>query len=127
MEEGYKHIDQRLLDLIDLASLEDGIFVDKLKAGDLVEIHTKNHVYTMKIINPETKEVEATSNSPHITEPTRTFANGSSLTGTGTMVKLGWIAVGYRFYLGNIFLSKTQKVVVNGVQILPRLNNTKKG
>lgn len=123
-EEGRKHIDPRLLALMDKAEKEDGLFIRDLKAGDTVTIRTRNHMYVLKIIDPEERKVEAISNGQYFQEPAITYANGSSLTGTGTMIKSGWIAVGYRFLLGNIVLSETQSVTVNGVQILPFTSKT---
>lgn len=124
LDEGRKHIDPRLLALMDKAEKEDGLFVQDLKAGDVVVIRTRNHMYVLKVFDPEERKVEATSNGQYFPEPTITYANGSSLTGTGTMIKMGWIAIGYRFLLGNVLLSETQSTTINGVQILPFANKT---
>lgn len=123
-EEGRKHIDPRLLALIDKAEKDDGLFIQDLKAGDIVTIRTLRHMYVLKVLDPEGRKVEAMSNGTYFQGPTITYARGSSLTGTGTMVKIGWIAVGYRFCLGKFVLLPTQSVSLNGVQILPFTKKT---
>lgn len=113
-QEGRKHIDPRLLALMDAAEKEKGIFIQNLQSGDHVEVITRNTVYNLKVIDPKKHEVEVTSNGKFMPGPTITYVEGSSLTGRGTMIKIGWIAPGYRLLLGGGLLSTTQKVSVNG-------------
>lgn len=78
----------------------------------------------MKVTDPKNNKVLVTSNGQRVTEETEGTIGGSSLTGTGTMVKVGGIAVGLRLVLfvrgaGELLLSATQEVRVNGTKVLP--------
>lgn len=118
-DKGRKNIHPRLLALIDKAEKEDGLFIQDLQIGDTVTIRTRNHMYVLKVLDPKERRVEATSDGQYFQKPTITYAHGSSLTGTGTMVKIGWIAIGYCFCLGQLTLSLTQSITVNGVRVFP--------
>ena len=111
--EGRQNIDPRLLAIIDEAERKTGIFVSSFKNGDVVEITTKNHVYRFEMKDSEGRAL-MTSNNPDYLGPEEAVIVGSSLTGTGTMVKMGLIAPDYRLWIGNILLSRTQSVKVNG-------------
>lgn len=126
-ESGRKNIDPRLLALIDKAETEQGLFVENLSAGDVVEMHTKSgNVYTFEVLDPATRKVKARDQRGTLSkEPVETYANGSSTSGTGTMIRMGWMAVGYRFVLGNALMTRTERVIVNGVQMLPRADHGK--
>lgn len=119
-DSGRDYIDPRLLALMDEAEKKDGINIKDLKKGDVVEIVTKNHIYKLLVLNPAEIEVQAASNGPSLTEPMVTGFVGSSLTGTGTMVSVGWIMPGYRVCLGDLVLSATQEIRVNGKKVLPK-------
>ena len=90
-------------------------------------MQTQNTLYTMKIIDPADNKVVINSNGRHITEETEGFVGGSSLSGTGTMMKMGGIAIGLRLVLfvekaeksGEMLLSSTKEVRVNGIRMLP--------
>lgn len=124
---GRENIDPRLLALMDKTASEEGIFVQDLQVGDTVEIHTKSgNVYTLEVLDPATHRVRARDKNGSLSkEPVETYAQGSSLTGTGTMIKVGWLAMGYRFTLGNILMSRTERVVVNGIQVLPKADESR--
>lgn len=124
---GRENIDPRLLALMDKAVTEQGLFVKDLSAGDVVEIYTKSgNVYILEVLDPATHKVRARDKNGSLSrEPVETYANGSSLTGTGTMVRAGWIAPGYRFLLGNVLMTKTEKVAVNGLWVLPAADEGK--
>lgn len=126
-ESGRGNVDPRLLTLMDKAVIEHGVHVQDLSVGDVVEIHTKSgNVYTLEVVDPTSHKVKACDKSGNLSrEPVETYANGSSLTGTGTMIRMGWIAVGYRFVLGNVLMARTEKVVVNGVQVLPEADQSR--
>jgi len=124
---GRAHIDPRLLNLMDETDGLSWLFVDKLKKGDVLEIQTLNTLYTMKVVNPFEGEVLVNSNGKTITEETPAYIWGTTLTGNGNMIKLGKIAVGLRLVIfegrGQITLSATQEVRVNGEKVLPKSVN----
>lgn len=118
-DEGRKHVDPRLLALMDKAGVERGLNVEELSAGDVVRIETHSgNVYTMEVLDPKKRRVKAKGGKLGA-KFVETYANGSSLTGTGTMIRLGWIALGYRFLLGLHLLSPTRRVTLNGFTVLP--------
>lgn len=122
---GRAHLDPRLLSLIDETDGLSWLFVDKLQKGDVLEVQTLNTLYTMKVIDPETGKVLVNSNGKRITQETPANVWGTTLTGTGTMVKMKGIAVGLRLVIfvegiGELILSATQEARVNGEKVLPK-------
>lgn len=121
---GRAHLDPRLLSLIDETDGLSWLFVNKLQKGDVLEIQTLNTLYTMKVVNSE-GEVLVNSNGKRITKEIPANVWGTTLTGTGTMVKMKGITVGLRLviyveYIGELILSATQEVRVNGEKVLPK-------
>ena len=120
-DDGRKYIDPRLLALMDGAE-NKGFFFEKLNKGDVVEIQTMNNVYTLKILDPKNLVVEMTSTNPRWSGPEKMRVVGTTLTGWGTMVKLGWHAPGYRLILDgtlesglkDLTLSLTRIIKING-------------
>lgn len=125
---------------------QKGVFINDFPAGSVITIRTRDYTYHMMLIDPKTGKVEVTtSRGDHkdsrvekISGPIH--ALGSSLTGTGAMVKSKWIAVGFSFQLGyeiqelepgllsiGLNLQQTESVSVNGKQILPDPLEVKKG
>ncbi len=121
---GRKHIDARLLALIDRSESDPALFIKDLQVGDILGVQTHNTLYTMKVLDPANGRVSVTSNGKHITKETQGTVFGTTLTGTGTMVKMGWMAVGYRLILlvegtGELMLSETKELQINGFTLLP--------
>lgn len=121
---GRKHIDPHLLSLIDASEEMPWLFMKDLKKGDVLEIQTRNTLYTMKVTDPENGRVVVNSNGRLITQETEATVDGSTLTGTGTMMKIGGITVGlclclFTKEIGKFILSSTQEVRVNGFKMLP--------
>lgn len=121
---GRDHIDPELLSMIDESDKSDWIFVKNLKKDDLLEIQTMNTLYTMKVTDPEKRRVLVHSTGRHITEEVNGTVVGTTLTGTGTMVKMGGITPFLELVLwvegkGELILSPTQEVRVNGKRVLP--------
>jgi len=105
-ESGRKHVDSRLLVLMDKARGEAGVKVQDLQVNDVLEVETESgSVYTLKVLNPKELMVEASGGK---FGPKLTTAHVSNC-----------IAVGNRFIVGNVLLSETCVVKVNGVQVLP--------
>lgn len=120
MAEHESHLHPLLLKLIGSAEDRAGILVQNLKRGDVLCIETMvDGVYAFEIIRPEERLVKVLRGDNYFFEGLDTWILGCSLTGTGTMVKLGWISIGYCCDIGNCLLSEIQRVSVNGIQVLP--------
>lgn len=101
------------------AGLSDvaGLFITDLAEGDVVDVETQNHVYTLLVIDPARGLVEAMSNGPHLRDPLELVVVGSQI--GETSIRLRWISVGFCLELGHLTLSSTKTVTVNGVRVLP--------
>lgn len=117
-----------------LASLRkiepEGILIQELRAGDIIVIETKNSKYALMVLNPEEQKVVIMKikgdGHQYFQEPTVTCVQGSCLTKTGTAIRIGWIAGGHCLELtsGNLVLTATQRVTINGVQFFPPTDET---
>lgn len=121
---GRQYIDPRLLALMDDSEEREGLDIRHLRKGDVVSLHTRNTIYTMEVVNPEQGQVLVNSNGERISQLMEGRVLGTTLTGTGTMVKIYTVILGLRLCLfvegiGELILSSTQSVLVNGTQILP--------
>ena len=121
---GREHIHPSLLSLIDMSDEVPWLFVRDLKNGDVLEIQTRNTLYTMKVTDPENGKVMVNSNGQRITQEAEASVLGTTITGTGTMVKYRGITVGLSLVVfvkgvGELILSPTQEVRVNGFKALP--------
>ena len=94
-----------------------GLHITDLSPGDVVDVETQNHVYTLMVIDPSKGLVEAMSNGPHLTDPMELVVAGSLI--GRTSIRTRWIAVGFQLELGHLTLSETKTVSVNGVRVLP--------
>jgi len=125
LHSGRQHIDPRLLVLMDQAEKEESLDMRVLRKNDVVSLQTMNTLYTMLVLDPERGTVMVSSNGSHISDvPRAGSVMGTTLTGTGTMVKLRTIVLNLRLCLfveglGQLRLSRTQSVSVNGVKIIP--------
>jgi len=121
---GRENVDSRLMALMDHAKEEPFVFMKDLRKGDVLEIDTRNSTYTMQVVDPKNGEVDAVSDGKYLRRETRCRVLGSSLTGTGTMIKMDGIAVGLQVVLsvplvGELKLSTTKEVRVDGIKVLP--------
>lgn len=127
---GRQYIHPDLLQMIDEGEKGQWVFMKDLKAGDILEVITMNSIYTMRVVDPERGEVLIASNSSrYINEEVRGVVAGTTLTGTGTMVKIGGITPLLRLVLwaegcGTLVLSATQEVRLNGERVLPVIAET---
>ena len=121
---GRQYIDPRLLALIDKSDEQESLNVADLQKGDVVSVQTRNTLYVMKITDPQEGRVLVNSNGRHITQETEGIIFGTTLTGMGTMVKLKTIILGMRLCIrvqgiGELILTSTREVRINGVKVLP--------
>lgn len=99
---------------VEFAARQKGLRIEDCAAGDVVTVETMNSVYRLRVTDPASREVEVRGTGDHFRSPVVTFVNGSSMTGTGAMVRLGWIGVGFPLWLGNVLLTPTRRILVNG-------------
>src|SRR3989338_9964195 len=97
LHSGRQHIDPRLLVLMDQAEKEESLDMRVLRKNDVVSLQTMNTLYTMLVMDPERGTVMVSSNGSHISDvPRAGSVMGTTLTGTGTMVKLRTIVLNLR-------------------------------
>lgn len=106
---------------VDEAGAADGIDVRVLRAGDAVEVQTAHSVYTVRLSDPECGDGRARGSGKFLEEERPVRVIGSSLTGRGTLVKSGWVLVGYKLVLstpaGELLTSRVRDVRVNGASL----------
>lgn len=99
---------------VDFAAKQKGLSVTACAVGDVIELTTMHNTYTLTLLDPARKFVSVEGSGEHFSEPTETFVNGSSMTGTGSMVRGGWIGAGFRLWLGIVFITEVRSIKVNG-------------
>jgi hypothetical protein len=94
--------------------MKEGIYVQNLKKGDVVEVETKNHIYTLEVIDPKKRLVKI--NGGIFSEPTIRHFDGSLYA-----PHTGWIGVGYSLlFEGGLLFTITQTISVNGKKVFPK-------
>ena len=121
-KDGMKHLSPELQKLLKEQEGMRWLFMDRLKPGDTLEVHTKNSTYTMKVGACNRVTVTTSKESTFPMKDVVGSVLGSTLTGTGTMLKIGGIAIGVRICLflegkGEIILTPTEKVFLNGEEV----------
>ena len=99
----------------------DGICIKDLKAGDVLTVVT-NNTYCFKILDSRGNAL-VTSNGPHIAEPTMEKIVGATL--GGSIIRPGWVLLGYRLELKIIVLTRVQSICLNGIQLIPSEKTTR--
>ncbi len=69
--------------------MDDGVDTRALSPGDLVSIRTLNSVYNLRLDEPARGRGVATGDSEFINKEARASLIGATLTGRGSMVKVG--------------------------------------
>lgn len=103
--------------------MEDGVNVQNLNVGDVVEIQTSDeHTYTLKVLDPKNCSVELSSNYGAFVKPANYCLTGSYVRDGGyLLIEPGWIGVGHRLvFAPPLVLSYTQKINLNGNVVFPR-------
>lgn len=110
-------------ELVDAADDADGIDVRALRSGDTVLVHTCHSRYRLALCDPERGHVLATGDGAYLQQESSASVIGSSLSGRGTLVKSGWILVGYKLVLkidgGELLTSRVRQVLINGRCLTP--------
>lgn len=122
---GHPNLSPELNRMIEEAQQTKWLNIENLKEGDILEVHTRNTVYTFEITNPKEGgvKVKSTSERYPIENNTDGIIYGTTLSGTGTMLKLRHIATGLKMSIGvqkygELILSTTQKILLNGNEII---------
>jgi hypothetical protein len=103
--------------------IDDGVDTRNLNPGDMVSIHTLNSVYSLRLEEPARGRGFATGDGEFINEESTASLIGATLTGRGSMVKVGWVLLGFKVVLsipgGELLTSKVQGIAINGKPLVP--------
>ena len=98
--------------------MDDGVDTRVLSPGALVSIRTLNSVYNLRLDEPARGRGVASGDGEFINEEASASLIGATLTGRGSMVKVGWVLRGFKVVLsipgGELLTSKVQSIEVNG-------------
>ena len=98
--------------------INDGVDTRSLRPGDLLSIHTLNSIYKLRLDEPARGKGFAVGDGQFINEESRASLIGATLTGRGSMVKVGWILLGFKVVLsipgGELMTSRVQGIEING-------------
>ena len=89
------HVDE----LIAQGAAAPGVDVRQLQPGDTLVMRTRNTSYTLRLENPGRCVGRGTSDGKHVTDASSMSMLGATLSGRGTLVKVGWILLGFRMVL----------------------------
>ncbi len=103
--------------------IDDGVDTRGLSPGDLVSIQTLNSVYKLRLDEPLRGRGVATGDGEFINEESTASLIGATLTGRGSMVKVGWVLLGFKVVLsipgGELLTSRVQGISINGAPLTP--------
>ena len=102
--------------------INDGVDTRSLRPGDLLSIHTLNSIYKLRLDEPARCRGFAVGDGQFINEESRASLIGATLTGRGSMVKVGWILLGFKVVLsipgGELMTSRVQGIEINGKPVI---------
>lgn len=100
-----------------------GIDTRDLGSGDLLRIRTRNSSYVLEIGDPDGGKGVLVSDNDSLSGPADCRIVGATLSGRGTMVKLGWVLFGYSAVMmvdgREVVTSAVQALELNGASLLP--------
>lgn len=112
--QGEKNIDPSLLAKIKQAEKDGGIFLKNIPEDHVVEVHTKNSIYALAVIDKKKSKVVIQGNNKVFLQPEACYLRGSTF--GGSMIKIGWIGVGMHLEAnpasGGIVTTSSIKTVV---------------
>lgn len=114
-------------DAIDAMADAEGLDTRQLSPGDVVDVETRNHLYTFILDDPRNGSAEVMSNGEKIVEPTAASLNGALL-GEST-IRSGWVCIDYQLEIGlpdgrRVVTSPVRRIAVGGVTVCPRPTGT---
>ena len=74
--------------------MDEGVDTRALRPGDRLSIRTVNSVYELRLDDPGHGRGVAIGNGEFINDEARASLIGATLTGRGSMVKVGWVLLG---------------------------------
>ncbi|HTM69089.1 MAG TPA: hypothetical protein VL426_07435 [Candidatus Binatia bacterium] len=116
--------------MIDAAAKRQYVLVGELRKDDELVIVTESHRYKFRLLDPEHRRVEMTSDDPVHPGPVEGCLQGSKLSPWGSSIFAGRVAIGLcavfssasflpRLIPPEIDLPPTASVVLNGFPLLP--------
>jgi hypothetical protein len=127
-DDSSRRLDGRINTLMEQAASAGGVQVDDLSDGDMVEIASTKHLYSVKILDVGMRKVEVWSDDEAFKVPVEAHLSGSLFSSEGTMVQSGWIRMGCYLELvmkpnqegelpRTLVLPETRRISVNGIAI----------
>lgn len=105
------------------SGFEEGVDTRSLSPGDLVSIRTLNSVYDLRLEEPARGLGVARGDGEYINEEAVASLIGATLSGRGSMVKVGWVLLGFKVVLsipgGELLTSRVQGIAINGKPLSP--------
>lgn len=105
------------------SGLEEGVDTRSLRPGDLISIRTLNSVYDLRLEEPARGLGVARGDGEYINEEAAASLIGATLSGRGSMVKVGWVLLGFKVVLsipgGELLTSRVQGIAINGKPLIP--------
>ena len=102
--------------------MDEGVDTRNLQPGDLVSIRTLNSVYNLRLDEPERGRGQAHGDGRFINDEANASLIGATLTGRGSMVKVGWVLLGFKLVLsipgGELLTSRVQGISINGKPLM---------
>jgi hypothetical protein len=102
--------------------IDNGVDTRQLRPGDLISIRTLNSVYNLTLEEPARGRGVASGDGDFINEAASASLIGATLSGRGSMVKVGWVLMGFKLVLsvpgGELLTSRVQAIAINGTPIL---------
>lgn len=118
------HVGQSFTDL----PLDEGIDTRDLAPGDLITIRTLNSVYDLRLDEPARGRGVARGDGQFINQEATASIIGATLSGRGSMVKVGWVLLGFKVVLsipdGELLTSRVLAITVNGKPLVPAAPGT---
>lgn len=103
--------------------IDNGVDTRSLSPGVLVSIRTLNSVYKLRLDEPLRGRGVASGDGEFINEESAASLIGATLTGRGSMVKVGWVLLGFKVILsipgGELLTSRVQGISINGTPLAP--------
>lgn len=116
--------------LIDRAASQQHVRIEDFSAGDVLGIAAAGRQYSLRIIDPERRRVELTSDDPRCPGPVDGCLQGSKISPWGSSIFMGRIAIGLCAVFSSalflpalvppeIDLPPADRISVGGIVILP--------
>lgn len=120
---GWDQIHPAVRDCIARGESAGGIDTRCLRSGDTVLVHTCNSTYILDLKHPAGGAAVASGDGAFIKRRSRVTVLGATLSGHGSLVKLGWLLIGFRMVLtvpgADIVTSPVRSLLVNNQPVVP--------